>query len=339
MDTIGQDDQDAPLFNHDDLFHLTLVGDVQSLFDDRTGKAEYFPFQIRHANQKGDTLWYPLRVKTRGKFRRIATNCKIPPLLLNFKPSEIPELSVFRGQNKLKLVTACRDEKYVVREYLAYQIFNEITNQSFKARLVKVTFEDLAKGVISDPLFGVILEDEDALAARLGGELVKQDLIRPNHLDKENFLQFAFYEFMIGNTDWSVQYRQNIKLIQLEDGTKLIGVPYDFDHAGLVRAPYAQPAPELQMTAVTQRRYRGYCMNDLSVFEPIINQFAEKRDVIMELIQDHRHLDKSSKKFCGKFVEQFFDLLEKEKQLNNHLKYPCLESGTGNVVIQGLPKN
>jgi hypothetical protein len=42
--------------------------------------------------------------------------------------------------------------------------------------------------------------------------------------------------------------------------------PYDFDHAGIVDAPYAGPAPELEMPDVRTRMYRGFCEDNMKNF-------------------------------------------------------------------------
>ena len=64
---------------------------------------------------------------------------------------------------------------------------------------------------------------------------------------------------------------QNIKFLSKDQATAPFAVPYDFDHAGIVSTPYALPAEELHMSSVRQRRYRGYCVQDLNVFEPVIH--------------------------------------------------------------------
>ena len=77
--------------------------------------------------------------------------------------------------------------------------------------------------------------------------------------ERDHFLKMAVFQFMIGNTDWSVPYLQNIKFITKDSTKAPLTVPYDFDHAGIVSAPYALPAEELEMSSVLERRYRGYC--------------------------------------------------------------------------------
>ena len=64
---------------------------------------------------------------------------------------------------------------------------------------------------------------------------------------------------MIGNTDWGCTYLQNIVLITKDSAKAPFAIPYDFDHAGIVDAPYARPAEELEISSIRERLYRGYC--------------------------------------------------------------------------------
>lgn len=84
---------------------------------------------------------------------------------------------------------------------------------------------------------------------------------KPTQLDKVKFLEMAVSEYLIANTDWSVQYQQNIKLIKNGQNKLPIAVRYDCNHAGIVRSPYPKPAPALQLSNVPIRRYRGYSIS------------------------------------------------------------------------------
>jgi hypothetical protein len=51
------------------------------------------------------------------------------------------------------------------------------------------------------------------MAARNKAVAVEQKL-RPEQTKQDAFLKMAVFEYLIGNTDWSVQYLQNIKLLK-----------------------------------------------------------------------------------------------------------------------------
>ncbi|MBK7650459.1 MAG: hypothetical protein IPJ20_06470 [Flammeovirgaceae bacterium] len=158
------------------------------------------------------------------------------------------------------MVTPCQGDKYVVYEYLVYKLYNLISPMSFNARLVKMTFENLnGKGKNSEPLYGLLIEDETKMAQRNNTVAIDRTMVRPEQTQSKEFLSMAVFEYLIGNTDWSVQYRQNVKLIAPDSLSRPYAVPYDFDHAGIVSAPYAKPAEQLLLTSTRERRYRGFC--------------------------------------------------------------------------------
>lgn len=319
------------LFNRTDILRFTLIGNVKQLFADRAGTAGEYDFTIIEPGLSE----HDLKISTRGHYRRIPGNCQFPPLLLDFPKTKVPSNSIFHKQNKVKLVMPCQGERYIFREYLVYKLHNILSPVSFKVRLVEVTFVEKENGKESASTMGILIEDEHALADRNHTKIIEEDHISPKSIDPYNFTQAAIFQFMIGNTDWSVQYRQNIKILQKDQGEPII-VPYDFDHSGMVKAPYARPAAALQLASVSQRRYRGYCQDDLDIYKPHIDYFLSKESELYRIMQEFEHFDKSSRKYCIKFMQGFFSTLKNESKWRQAFSYPCKEGGTGNVVIKGL---
>jgi hypothetical protein len=324
------------LFESEDVLYIKLSGDIRDLLRDRSDDAEYHSVTLLHQKENGDTLIIPIKVKTRGHFRRIESNCRYPPLLLNFSKESTPENSIFKGQDKLKLVTPCTDEMYVVHEYLVYKIFNLITEKSFRARLIKVSFDN--NGKETDRLYGILLEDEDQMAERNNAVIVKDKLVRPEETERNDFLKMSVFQYMIGNTDWSVQYYQNIKLIASDSTIIPSTVPYDFDHAGIVDASYAKPAEELLLSSTRQRRYRGYCFDDMSVFDETFSLFNKKKEEIYDVYKNSTLLKPRYLKSTIKFLDEFYKTINNTKTVAREFGYPCNKDGTGNVVIMGLKK-
>jgi hypothetical protein len=333
--TLGQS---SSLFDSDEVIELNLLGDLKTVFKDRGDDPQYHSATLQY---KADlkTINIPLKIKTRGHFRKISSNCKYPPILLNFKKSSTPKSSVFDGQDKMKLVTHCRGEKYVINEYLVYKLYNLITPRSFKARLVRVVFKDTVKNKSSIPYYGILLEEEKQMAKRNQSSSLEKIGLRPEVTQKEDFLKMAVFEYMIGNTDWSVQYQQNIKLIKTDSTSLPIAIPYDFDHAGIVRAPYAKPAPELQLSSTLQRRYRGYCMPEMNQFTEAFETFNRLKDDFYALYDGNPLLSSSYQSQTLKFLDRFYETINDPKKVRYAFSYPCDKSGTGNIVIQGLKKD
>jgi hypothetical protein len=330
--------QSSILFDSDEVMELTLRGDLKQVFRDRGDDPQYHPATIYYqADQNAINI--PIEIKTRGHFRKIPSNCKYPPILLNFAKSSIPKNSVFMGQDKVKLVTPCQGDQYVIHEYLVYKLYNLITPKSFKARLVKVIYEDTVKNKSSDPYYGILLEEEKQMAMRNLSLSLEITGLRPEGTQKEDFLKMAVFEYMIGNTDWSVQFQQNIKLIAVDSTSIPTTIPYDFDHAGIVRAPYAKPAEELQMSSTLQRRYRGYCVPEMNQFTEVFETFNQLKDDFYALYKGNPLLSGSYQNQTLKFLDQFYETINDPEKAREAFSYPCDRSGTGNIVIKGLKKN
>ena len=330
--------QSSNLFDSDEVLALNLRGNFKKVFKDRSDDSQYHPATLQYKADLNTTA-IPIKIKTRGHFRKMSSNCKYPPLLLNFKKSSIPKSAVFEGQDKLKLVTPCQGEKYVINEYLVYKLYNLITPRSFNARLVKVTFQDTVKNKTSLPYYGILLEEEKQMAKRNQSSALEKIGLRPESTQREDYLKMAVFEYMIGNTDWSIQYQQNIKLIMTDSTSLPIAIPYDFDHAGIVRAPYAKPAPELQLSSNLERRYRGYCMPEMNQFKTVFENFNQLKDDFYALYDGNPLLRSSYQSQTLKFLDRFYETINDPKKALKAFSYPCDKSGTGNIVIQGLKKN
>jgi len=332
---LGQPDQ---LFDNEDILEITISGQFTELMKDRGDEPVYHEFNLTYLKE-GLSVEIPLKMKARGHFRKMKENCTYPPMLLNFDQNSSAN-TLFAGQDKLKLVTPCRGDKYVVREYLVYKLYNQITPKSFKVRLVKVIFKDPStKSKKTEALYGMLIEEEEHMAKRNNTVTVEGKLTRPEQTQREDFLNMAVFEYMIGNTDWSVQYMQNVKLIATDASAIPSTVPYDFDHAGLVSAPYAHPAVELQLSSTRERRYRGFCIQDMSQFNEVISRFNEKKDDLYKVYTMTTLVEEGYLKSTLKYLDDFYKTINDPKKLKNEFQYPCNPNGTGNVVIQGLKKN
>ncbi|MCK5441392.1 MAG: hypothetical protein KAJ23_05845, partial [Maribacter sp.] len=198
---------------------------------------------------------------------------------------------------------------------------------------------DTVKNKSSMPYYGILLEEEEQMAKRNQSRSLEKIGLRPEVTQKEDFLKMAVFEYMIGNTDWSVQYQQNIKLIMTDSTSLPIAIPYDFDHAGIVRAPYANPAPELQLSSTLHRRYRGYCIPEINQFTAVFETFNRLKDDFYALYDGNALLSSSYQSQTLKFLDRFYETINDPKKVRYAFSYPCDKSGTGNIVIQGLKKN
>ena len=324
------------LFDKDDVMDITLSGSLKELMNDRSSdQSSYHPLNLLYKQAENMEQSLSVEVKTRGHFRKMKENCNYPPLLLHFFPTDPLKASVFNGQDKVKLVMPCQGEEFLVKEWLVYKLYNLFTPLSFRARLVKVKLEDTKKPKLMLPFYGILLEEEKQVARR--NQLV--DITRkvnPAQTDRETYLQMAVFEYFIGNTDWSVQYQQNIKLMAKDSIEIPFTIPYDFDHSGFVGAPYAKPAEELEMSNIKERRYRGFCMPDLKGFDKTLVKFNSLKTDIYQLVTHCKLLDAKNIKNIIQFLDDFYTTINSSKMWQKDFAYPCDPNGTGNVVIKGL---
>ncbi|CAN5221128.1 hypothetical protein BH11BAC6_BH11BAC6_03790 [soil metagenome] len=325
----------SSLFEDDSVLEITLSGNIRELLNDRSDDAKYHDLTIAYIDKDSNEIIIPAEAKTRGHFRRLKENCFYPPLLINFSTSDTLQHSIFKDQHKLKLVMPCQDDEYVIHEWLVYKLYNLVTPQSFRARLVHVKFADAKNKKPALPFYAIMLEEEKQMAKRNGLVSVNRQL-KPEQTVPDAFIKMAVFEYLIGNTDWSVQYMQNIKLIAADSNAVATTVAYDFDHAGIVDAPYAQPAEELLMSSVRERRYRGYCMQDMKKIDSTIALFNSLKPNIYSLYSNCALLDEKYKKATIKYLDDFYAIINNPVKMQKEFAYPCDKNGTGNVVIKGL---
>lgn len=328
----------AGLFESDEILTIRLSGNIRELMKDNAEAIQYHPFSLSYTLPDSSTVSIPIKVKTRGNFRRTQGNCTYMPLMLNFADETTPKNSLFDNQDKLKLVTPCAGDKYVVREYLVYKLYNLISPRSFRARLVRVIYDDTAKGKASEPLYGMLLENENSMAKRNNAVVIKERIIKPEQTKLDDYLKMAVFEYLIGNTDWSVQYYQNVKLIADDSLGIPYTVPYDFDHAGIVDAPYAKPAEALQLSSTQQRRYRGFCISAMTTYDKTFELFNSLKDEFYNVYSRNPLLEPAYVKSTLKFLDKFYETINDKKLAKIAFTYPCDPEGTGNVVIKGLEK-
>ena len=322
------------LFDEDSVLKITLSGNLRDLMTDKSETPQYHPLTISYHQADGKEYSVNAQARTRGHFRRTMGNCTYPPLLLQFSKSDTLSSSIFKEQQRLKLVMPCVGDDYVIKEWLVYKIYNLVTPKSFRARLVSVELYDTKKKKSTSPFYGILLEEETQMATRNNDVLIRREM-RPEQTDSLAFLKMAVFEYLVGNTDWSVQY-QNIKLVARDSTSIPTTVPYDFDHAGLVSPPYAKPADELRMNSVRDRRYRGYCIQDMSKFDAVIALYNKLKPDIYKLYTDCTLLDQKYVKSTLKYLDDFYETINDPGKLKKEFGYPCDKNGTGNVVIRGL---
>jgi hypothetical protein len=249
----------------------------------------------------------------------------------NFRKSQTAD-TLLDKQDKLKVVTHCQHsddyEQMVVSEYLAYRIFNILTDVSFRVRLVNMTYIYTDRSLTRQSL-AVFIEHKDRLGKRLGAkplEVAGTDVV---NLDAATLNLVSVFEYFIGNTDFSPIAApedqgccHNQTLFARENGLYLT-VPYDFDQSGFVDAAHAAPNPRLGLRSVKQRLYRGRCINN-NHLAATLELFRAKRDDIVAIVENQPELSKVRRRRILKYIDDFYDVIDEPKQVEKKLISKCL---------------
>lgn len=322
----------ADLFDSEEVLHIKLSGSVRALFNDRSDAAPYKPLVLTYKGADSNEVTINLRAKPRGNFRRKKENCTYPPILLNFTRKEAKP-SLFDKQDKLKLVTPCASDNYVIREYLVYKLYNLVTPKSFRARLARVTFFDTDKKKETQ-FYSILLEEDEQMAKRNGFNLMPIKNLNGESTETETFLKMAVFQYLIGNTDWSVPFLHNIRILSMDAKSIPSVVPYDFDHSGIVNAPYALPPEQLALSSTQERRFRGYCITDWKTLDEVIATYNRLKENIYKLYTGNTMLDAKYIKATTRFLDEFYETINNPKKLKTEFSYPCNKTAT-NYIISG----
>ena len=160
----------GPLFQNRDTLNVRIEAPLSTLMSEQPDE-EYLSGTFSYTDATGQEFSFDLKLQTRGRFRRNKTTCTFSPLRLNFPKKQLAG-SEFAGRDKLKLVTHCQRsksyEQLVLKEYMAYRILQTLTDKSFGARLMKITYVDNEDKGKSIEKFGFVIEDEDDIGDRIG---------------------------------------------------------------------------------------------------------------------------------------------------------------------------
>jgi len=316
-----------PLFDSQEPLEITMEFDIRKVLRDRGEETDYHPLFLIWSNEKAEAQSVAARVKVRGNFRRQRDNCRFPPLRMRFE-TEMVAGTVFEGQKKLKLVTHCQTrrseyQQYLLQEYLIYRSYNVITDKSFRVRLVKITYKDSEDR--DDPFtrYGFILEDEDKMAERLGGRILEVENVHPDLTDYELSNLLAIFQYMMGNTDWSIPALHNIKLVMPVEGKTPYAIPYDFDWSGIIDARYAEPNPVLYIRSVRQRIFRGFCRSP-ETFRDAFEVFNAKKDSIFALYRDLSPiLDREEFRQATEYLDAFYATINDPEESKEEIVAEC----------------
>lgn len=317
------------LFGEHTELEMVVEGPVQTVVRRAARNVDPVPVTV---TVTGQPQTWAAQLEPRGISRRTGGICNFPPLRLDF--GDDVRGTLFRGQNRIKVVTRCRGgaayEQLTVLEYTAYRLYNEITPLSYRVRPARITYRDRS----DQTQFNFMIEDVDDLARR-NDRLVALDVgageLNSAMLQPRATTLYSLFQFMIGNLDWDMVAARagedcchNSRLLAANAGARqgLIPTPYDFDYSGFVNAPYALAPESVPVRTVRQRYWRGYCrFND--ELPAAIAHFQSRREAILAVIDGETRLTDARRQSARAFIEEFFEIIGNPAQVERQIVGRC----------------
>jgi hypothetical protein len=315
-------------FAQEDLFDSNEIIDIKMAFSIKdlrstTNDSTFTDELVWVKSPEGEWEEMPIELRVRGNFR--LSNCYYPPLRMKIKKKN-REGTVFEENKSIKVVFPCSRSKtaesYLAKEFMAYQLFEEVSEYIFETRMMRVTFINEDKKDDEEVMLGFFLEDDDDVADRFDGEIVDDKRILGTLLEDLPAVRHDFFQMMIGNTDFSGLFKHNSKTLMLPE-EKLVPLAYDFDMTGLVNPPYAQVSDLVDIENVTDRLYRGFC-REKQVFYAVRDEFLQKEERIFEVVSNYEdYMTSSQYRESVRFLEDFFDILKNDRVFENQIVLAC----------------
>ena len=322
----------APLFESNDLLEITIRGPFTTIMRERS-RDEDMPGTLTYRDPEAGDMTVELGIRTRGRYRHQSRVCPWAPLRLDMKKSTAKE-TVFKDSNKLKLVTHCRNgaSRYtqsLLAEHLAYRIFNQVTDNSFRVRLLRVTYVDTDKGDRERTEFAFLIEHRNQVAERIGLDVNGAESIEVDQLNGAHLNLASMFQYLIGNTDFSPIRaasgepccHNNVLFGEQKGAIEVI--PYDFDMSGIVDARYATPNPKFKLRNVRERLYRGRCVNN-QYLEASKQAFIDHKQAIYDLARNDEHFSNGTRKKTVGYIDLFYEVIENPKKFQAKIVDECV---------------
>jgi hypothetical protein len=294
------------LFLSDEIINIELRTDFSAIQKDRAKKPEYHDGELIYFDANGEPTKLSVKVMARGNFRRDPSNCSFPPLFVNFKKNEVKN-TLFDNQDELKLVTPCQLEDDVLKEYLIYKMYNQVTDSSFKVRLAKIQYFDEGSGEEIYNRDSFFIENKEHLAAR-NNSFEKDIPMTPYELNREDVGKMSVFQYIIGHKDWYVTTRHNIVIMQPNDTTlPPYAVPYDFDFSSFVNAAYTKPRGVPDALLSDRRIYKGICYSP-DEFVDLFTFYEKLRPRFESIINNMELISKSKRKQLITYINYFYSV-------------------------------
>lgn len=297
----------------DSALHMTITTDLNRWIKKKQ-KEEYQSATITFETPAKDLQQWQVKIRARGNMRKQI--CFFPPYKIKFSKSDLRNRGLIAQFNDIKVVTSCKSgdsfDEYILKEYMAYKLYNELTEKSFRVQLLCIKYIDSKGKRKGFESYGFLIEPVDELAHRLDSKVTQPIVLNPKYTLPAQINLMVLFQYMIGNTDWAVANSHNMKAFRSKAYPYPFCVPYDFDYAGFVNTPYAVPADRLPIERVTQRHFRGYCRS-AGTYQTTAQIFQAKKEQLLQLCLDFGYFSEKTKRSTIEYLNSFFEIIKSKK--------------------------
>ncbi len=316
-----------PLFAGDQPVSLTISGPIKRLASSDSRST----IVSGTLSTGGESL--PVRLSPRGITRLRKETCQFPPLRVEFTGAP-PASSLFAGQRRLKLVTHCRPseahQQYLLLEYAAYRLYNQLTPLSFRARLAQIDYVEEGGKTVTSRL-GFFIEDLGDVAGRTGlREASVGARIPVASLNPADAARFGIFQYLISNLDWAMQAGpagdsccHNSRLVSATGAPPLTTIPYDFDYSGFVDAPYAVPPEGVRVSSIKTRHYRGFCRHNAEALKAAA-EIRASGPALLAIIAQIPEMTDGTRRKASAFLERSLADIASDEAVTGKLLKTCL---------------
>ena len=319
----------SPLFDDESNLQITIEAPMRAIIRGKLDREKHDAI-VRYRDSSGQEVALNAKLSTRGNARLDV--CAFPPLRLTLKKGETKG-TIFEGQRRLKMVTQCKvgnaGEKWLLQELGIYRAYNVVSDYSYRARQLDVTYQDSesARWNRTQPAF--FIESTGEMADRLELESIRPTEVEPNQFDQAELANNLLFQLLIANTDFSAKKGpagegccHNGRVLTVPGAQKdWIVVPYDFDQAGIINTDYAVADQRLGIRSVTRRKYRGFCWQNESL-PAAVELFRERQAAIIAALTP-AEFSASRQKRLRRFADGFFEILDDPKELQEEIFDEC----------------
>jgi hypothetical protein len=144
-------------------------------------------------------------------------------------------------------------------------------------------------------------------------------------LEPRQTAAMSLLQYMVGNTDFSFTGRHNLEFVNVKG--QMYPIIFDYDQSGLINASYATPDPQLNITSVTQRVYRGLCVPPDTI-TAVLADMKTKRSQIEGFYRDDvgKLMGGQAVAHALDYIGDFYSEMDNPKNVQKNILNECAKA-------------